>query len=228
MRRCIINCCIPASCIPILSRPSRLCQNANFGVRKAPPSFPSLSVIPAKAGIQGSGRGPHAPFPHSTPPGFPLSRERRLRGPLPLSDGDLTHPARACIAAIQYRTLSKRIIDRLSVDDKNTVFWDRDLPGFGIRVYPSGAKVYVSRPAHSAAPSGTAKRKGARILAPAVPAVSRRLSANSGGSRNLHLRGSAIRRRHRNHLSAALAAVERMLALRETYKGIFSWVQRLL
>lgn len=30
---------------------------------------------------------------------------------------------------------------------------------------------------------------------------------------------AAIRRRHRNHLSAALAAVERMLALRETHKG---------
>ena len=43
----------------------------------------------------------------------------------------------------QQRTLSKRIIDRLSVDDKDAVFRDRDLPGFGIRVYPSGAKVYV-------------------------------------------------------------------------------------
>ena len=42
-----------------------------------------------------------------------------------------------------YLTLSKRIIDRLPVDDKDAVFWDRDLPGFGIRVYPSGAKVYV-------------------------------------------------------------------------------------
>ena len=39
--------------------------------------------------------------------------------------------------------LSKRIIDRLAVDDKDAVFWDRDLPGFGIRVYPSGVKVYV-------------------------------------------------------------------------------------
>ena len=43
----------------------------------------------------------------------------------------------------EYLNLSKRIIDRLSVDDKDAVFWDRDLPGFGIRVYPSGAKVYV-------------------------------------------------------------------------------------
>lgn len=44
---------------------------------------------------------------------------------------------------LEYLSLSKRIIDRLSVDDKDAVFWDRDLPGFGIRVYPSGAKVYV-------------------------------------------------------------------------------------
>ena len=43
----------------------------------------------------------------------------------------------------QYRTLSKRIVDRLLVDGKDAVFWDRDLPGFGVRVYPSGAKVYV-------------------------------------------------------------------------------------
>ena len=42
-----------------------------------------------------------------------------------------------------YRTLSKRTVDRLSVDDKDTVFWDRELPGYGIRVYPSGRKVYV-------------------------------------------------------------------------------------
>ena len=35
-----------------------------------------------------------------------------------------------------YRTLSKRTVDRLSVDDKDTVFWDRELPGYGVRVYP--------------------------------------------------------------------------------------------
>ena len=47
------------------------------------------------------------------------------------------------MATAQYRTLSKRIIDRLSVDDKDTVFWARDLPGFGTRVYPSDTTVYV-------------------------------------------------------------------------------------
>ena len=47
------------------------------------------------------------------------------------------------MATCQYRTLTKRIVDRLPVDDKDSVFWDRELPGFGLRVYPSGAKVYV-------------------------------------------------------------------------------------
>ncbi|MDP2895231.1 MAG: RNA-directed DNA polymerase [bacterium] len=36
---------------------------------------------------------------------------------------------------------------------------------------------------------------------------------------DLSLSGTTIRRRHRNHLSAAIAAVERMLDLRETHKG---------
>ena len=43
----------------------------------------------------------------------------------------------------QYRTLTKRIVDRLAVNGKDAVFWDSDLPGFGIRVYPTGRKVYV-------------------------------------------------------------------------------------
>ena len=47
------------------------------------------------------------------------------------------------MAERQYRTLSKRTVDRLAVDGKDAVFWDSALPGFGVRVYPSGAKVYV-------------------------------------------------------------------------------------
>ena len=43
----------------------------------------------------------------------------------------------------QYRTLSKRTVDALSVNGKDAIFWDRDLPGFGVRVYPSGKKVFV-------------------------------------------------------------------------------------
>ena len=40
-------------------------------------------------------------------------------------------------------TITKRTVDGLSVQGKDAVFWDRDLPGFGVRVYPSGRKVYV-------------------------------------------------------------------------------------
>ena len=35
------------------------------------------------------------------------------------------------MAKLQYRTISKRTVDALSVDDKDVVFWDRELPGFG-------------------------------------------------------------------------------------------------
>ena len=43
----------------------------------------------------------------------------------------------------QETTITKRTVDALSVEGRDAVFWDRDLPGFGIRVYPSGLKKYV-------------------------------------------------------------------------------------
>ena len=43
----------------------------------------------------------------------------------------------------QERVVTKRTVDALSVEHRDAVFWDRDLPGFGIRVYPSGLKKYV-------------------------------------------------------------------------------------
>ncbi|MFO7904674.1 MAG: reverse transcriptase domain-containing protein [Pirellulaceae bacterium] len=51
------------------------------------------------------------------------------------------------------------------------------------------------------------------IVQTAIPA------ADDFDKSDLTLDGRAIRKKHRNHLSAALAAVERMLALRETHKG---------
>ena len=38
--------------------------------------------------------------------------------------------------------LTKRAVDALTVESGDTVVWDRDLPGFGIRVYASGRKVW--------------------------------------------------------------------------------------
>ena len=47
------------------------------------------------------------------------------------------------MAKLQYRTISKRTVDALSVEDRDAVFWDDKIPGFGVRVYPSGSKVFV-------------------------------------------------------------------------------------
>ena len=48
------------------------------------------------------------------------------------------------MATFQYRMLSNRVVDKLTVE-KDTVFWDRELTGFGVRVYPTGGKVYVAQ-----------------------------------------------------------------------------------
>jgi len=39
--------------------------------------------------------------------------------------------------------LTKRLLDSLRVDDKDLVFWDTELPGFGVRVLVSGVKSFV-------------------------------------------------------------------------------------
>ena len=40
-------------------------------------------------------------------------------------------------------TISTHTVEGFSAEDRDVIFWDRDLPGFGVRVYPSGRKVYV-------------------------------------------------------------------------------------
>ena len=39
--------------------------------------------------------------------------------------------------------LTKRIVDRLTADGKDAIFWDRDLAGFGVRVHTTGRKLYI-------------------------------------------------------------------------------------
>ena len=46
------------------------------------------------------------------------------------------------MAKLKRQSISRRTVEALSAD-KDTVFWDRELTGFGIRVYPSGAKYYI-------------------------------------------------------------------------------------
>ena len=46
------------------------------------------------------------------------------------------------MAKLQRTTISRRTVEALKVE-KDTVFWDSELSGFGVRVYPSGSKYYV-------------------------------------------------------------------------------------
>ena len=39
--------------------------------------------------------------------------------------------------------LTKRTVDALEVEEKDALFWDRNLAGFGVRVHATGRKVYV-------------------------------------------------------------------------------------
>ena len=41
--------------------------------------------------------------------------------------------------------LTTRSVAALPVTGKDTVYWDRDFTGFGVRVYPSGGKVFVAQ-----------------------------------------------------------------------------------
>ena len=72
--------------------------------------------------------------------------------------------------------ITKRTVDSLRVEEKDAVFWDRDLPGFGVRVHASGRKVYVVQsrgPAglrrvslgrHGELSAGEARKRGAAVI----------------------------------------------------------------
>ena len=45
---------------------------------------------------------------------------------------------------MQQRTISNRSVAAMTVE-RDTVFWDRIVPGFGVRVYPTGGKVYIAQ-----------------------------------------------------------------------------------
>ncbi len=73
-------------------------------------------------------------------------------------------------------TISQRAVDKLRVR-KTTVYWDRALQGFGVRVYPSGSKVYVLQfraegrsqrltiGRHGVNSPSQARRRAARVIA---------------------------------------------------------------
>ena len=49
-------------------------------------------------------------------------------------------------------TICSRTVCALEAHDRDAIFWDSQLPGFGVRVYPSGRKVYVVQARSRGAP----------------------------------------------------------------------------
>ena len=46
------------------------------------------------------------------------------------------------MARLNGTTISRRTVEALPVGEREAVFWDHELSGFGVRVYPSGTKVW--------------------------------------------------------------------------------------
>ena len=44
--------------------------------------------------------------------------------------------------------ITKRAVDALTAREREYMLWDRDIKGFGVRVHPSGRKVYVVKYRH--------------------------------------------------------------------------------
>ncbi len=75
------------------------------------------------------------------------------------------------------RSLSNRVVDALPVADTDIVYWDKDLPGFGVRVYATGSKVYLVQGRgpdgsrrlalgrHGVVPAEDARERGVEVLA---------------------------------------------------------------
>ena len=67
--------------------------------------------------------------------------------------------------------LTKRTVDSLSVSTGDAVFWDRDLPGFGIRVYATGRKMWCVQVRDR---SGKPRRVGLGLLGKLSPDQARK------------------------------------------------------
>jgi len=81
------------------------------------------------------------------------------------------------MAKLESATISRRTVEALPVGEREAVYWDTELSGFGVRVYPSGTKVYLAQTRaggrsrrmtvgrHGLISAEQARRKAARIIA---------------------------------------------------------------
>ena len=54
--------------------------------------------------------------------------------------------------------LTKRLLDKIAPKDRDTFLWDRELSGFGVRVWPSGRKTFVAKYRVGGGRSGPTRR----------------------------------------------------------------------
>ena len=81
------------------------------------------------------------------------------------------------MARLNGTTISRRTVEALPAGEREVVFWDHELSGFGVRVYPSGTKVYlvqtrsggksrrVTISRHGMLTAEQARRKAAQLIA---------------------------------------------------------------
>ena len=81
------------------------------------------------------------------------------------------------MARLNGTTISRRTVEALPSGEREVVFWDHDLSGFGVRVYPSGTKVYLVQTRsggksrritigrHGVLTAEQARRKAAQLIA---------------------------------------------------------------
>lgn len=62
------------------------------------------------------------------------------------------------MAKLNRTTISRRTVERLAAE-RDTVYWDSELPGFGVRVYPSGRKAMSCRPGRTARTASGSRRR---------------------------------------------------------------------
>ena len=81
------------------------------------------------------------------------------------------------MARLNGTTISRRTVEALPTGEREAVFWDHELSGFGVRIYPSGTKVYlvqtrsggksrrVTIGRHGVLSAEQARRKAAQVIA---------------------------------------------------------------
>ena len=81
------------------------------------------------------------------------------------------------MARLNGTTISRRTVEALPSGEREVVFWDHELSGFGVRVYPSGTKVYLVQTRsggksrritigrHGVLTAEQARRKAAQLIA---------------------------------------------------------------